>query len=122
LTFDQSAIKGLHVFKAMLELTLPKHGGAFNCYSSLGMVTAPFNANGSDWIQGDFSTFPTRAHFIRSSPPSIDATAIVKAWAAGKTPNYGFVTRSADENFGAEDNAWRFLNFENNAVLRIEHF
>ena len=122
MTFDQSAIKGLRVFKATLELTLPKHGGSFNCYGSLGMVTAPFDPNGSNWISGDFSTFPTHAHFGDGSSPSIDVTGIVKAWATGKASNYGFVTRSSDENFGAEENNSCFLQFENNAVLRIEHF
>jgi hypothetical protein len=122
LAFDQSAIQGLRVFKATLELTLPRGGGKFSCYGGLGFVPSPFDPNGGNWIQGDFSTFPTEAHFGKGSNQSIDVTGIVKAWASGKTPNYGFVTRSSDENFGAEDNGWCFLNFENNAVLRIEHY
>ena len=122
MTFDQSSIQGLRVFKATLQLTLPRHGD-LNCYGSTGMVTSPFDPNGSDWISGDFTRFPTQPHFRSGSNPFIDVTGIVKAWSTGKTANYGFVMKSNDENFGANE-AWNVCStqFEDNAVLRIEHY
>ena len=136
LAYDPSSIRGLNVFKATLLLKHPKakntgqwidetraHEG-YECYGGLGMVTAPWPNNHTNYFADDFSKYPTHPHFNVDSAegsPSIDVTEIVRAWASGKASNYGFVFREPTPNQSAHP-SYCYQFFDARPVLSIEAY
>jgi hypothetical protein len=109
----QGDLKGLHILRADLAFTMPK-GQDQACYGGVGAALedigwqVKIGSNGKAHsvdalTTADFSSYTTPAHF-GSTLVTIDVTEIVKAWAAGKTHDYGFVLRGTDESLNATNN------------------
>jgi hypothetical protein len=106
----QGDLKGLHVLRAVLAFKMPK-GQDTTCYGGVGAALedigwqVKIGSNGvahsvDSLTTADFSSYTTPAHF-GSTTTTIDVTEIVKAWAAGKTHDYGFVLRGTNESLSA---------------------
>jgi|ERR1700686_926159 len=89
---------GTNIVKALLGFHQIFNGTdatSFQCYGGIAPALAPWTSN-SDFVDGDFG-FSAPAQYIGPNG-IIDVTSIVKAWAAGKLANNGFVMRGSDES------------------------
>ena len=127
MTFHPSGVtlRGLNVAKATLSvaLDLDNHPNMLpNKLACLGAV----GAAKTDWLaskafaDGDFG-YDVPAELSGSSG-TFDVTRIVRDWASGAIPNYGFVFKGTSENLGSDDNDECRMVLHRNAVLWIEYY
>ena len=113
--FDPAQIEGLNVFKATLTF---RASGNPTCFGGIGA------ASGQAW---DTKNVPDASwddipHTLSSSGAIFDVTNIVRDWARGAVPNWGFAIKSNNEDTGAEDNGQCMFDLNPNGSLTIEYY
>jgi len=116
--FDPNQISQLH---NITNATLSVHvvSGNPSCFGGMGPATAQWVGN-QDFVDGDFGYNVGPA--VNNSGATFNVTGIVKDWASGALPNFGFVFKGNQENNDAYENNQCLIDFATNPVLTIHHY
>jgi hypothetical protein len=112
-----TSLAGMNVYKATLALTV-NQPNALHCFGGIGPALAAWQGN-KDYVQGDFTY--NEPFSLSGSLLTIDVTSIVRDWATGKVPNFGFVLDGSNETGSEPDNVTCTISFSA-ASLSVEHY